>query len=104
VDVVVFSEKCRFKDVYCVRAIETATMILRASVRRHRRAQGDRSTLRSIRPKRAMVTWARHQASSSTGATALVLPSSATSISSSLVKIHAMTGRSRRFGSSPCLT
>jgi len=26
---------------------------LRASVRRHRRAQGDRSTLRSIRPKRA---------------------------------------------------
>src|SRR5262245_15758778 len=29
------------------------TAVLRASVRRHRRAQGDRSTLRSIRPKRA---------------------------------------------------
>ena len=32
---------------------EVRTMILRAAVRRHRRAPGDRSTLRSIPPKRA---------------------------------------------------
>src|SRR5262249_61257107 len=32
--------------------------VLRASVRRHRRAQGDRSTLRSIRPKRATTSLA----------------------------------------------
>jgi hypothetical protein len=36
-----------------LRPSESSSFLLRASVRRHRSAQGDRSTLRSIRPKRA---------------------------------------------------
>jgi hypothetical protein len=35
------------------RRTEVRTILLRASVRRHRRAQGDRSMLRSMTPKRA---------------------------------------------------